>query len=87
MKTIKEALNKIEIEEKTIGKIGAFLKTKRGQTFVTKLNMASLKELCKRYNAPKFIMLYGNDRKDKNLIKAAVKQYKVAIQDYKPVSM
>lgn len=87
MKTIKEALNKIEIQEKTIEKIGAFLKTKRGQTFVTKLNTASLKELCKRYSAPKFIMLYGNDKKDKNLIKAAIKQYNVAIPEYKPISI
>lgn len=87
MKTIKEALNNIEIQEKTIEKIGAFLKTKRGQTFVTKLNTASLKELCKRYSAPKFIMLYGNDRKDKNLIKAAIKTYGITIPEYKPITI
>lgn len=87
MKTIKELLNKIEIQEKTIEKIGAFLKTKRGQTFVTKLNTASLRELCSRYSAPKFIMLYGNDKKDKNLVRAAIKKYNITIPEYRPIPM
>ena len=85
MKSIKELLNKIEVEGKTIEKIGTFLKTKKGQTVVSKLYTASLKELCDRYNAPKFLRLYKNDRKDKNLIKAAIKKYEISIPVYKPL--
>lgn len=82
MKTIKEALNKIQKEENTIEKIGKFLKTKRGQTFVTKLNTATIKELCDRYNAPKFLMLYKNNRKNINIIMAAIKKYNITIPTY-----
>lgn len=85
MKDIKSLLNKIEVEEKTVEKIGTFLKTKKGQTVVSKLYIMSLKELCDRYDAPKFLRLYKNDRKDKNLIKAAIKKYKVNIPVYKPL--
>lgn len=85
MKDIKSLLNKIEVEEKTVEKIGTFLKTKKGQTVVSKLYIMSLKELCDRYDAPKFLRLHKNDRKDKNLIKAAIKKYKVNIPVYKPL--
>ena len=86
MKTIKEALNKIEIQEKTIEKIGKFLKTKRGMTFVTKLDTASTKELCRRYSAPKFIIYCSNDIKNKNLIRAAIKKYDIIMPTYKPIN-
>ena len=87
MKTITEHLNKIKIQDETIEKMGVFLKTKRGQQFVTKLNTASLKELCARYQAPKFMMLCNNDRKDKNLIRAAIKKYNVPVPEYAPSCM
>lgn len=86
MKDIKTLLHKIEVEEKTIEKIGTFLKTKKGQTIVSKLYIMSLKELCDRYSAPKFLRLYKNDRKDKNLIKAAIKKYEISIPVYKPLT-
>lgn len=86
MKDIKTLLHNIEVQEKTVEKIGIFLKTKRGQTFVNKLHTMSLKELCDRYDAPKFLRLYKNsDRKNKNLIKAAIKEYQVNIPVYKPL--
>lgn len=85
MKDIKSLLNKLDVEEKTLEKIGVFLKTKRGQMFVSKLHNMSLKELCQRYDAPKFIRLYNNDIKNKNLILAAIKKFNVNIPVYKPI--
>lgn len=85
MKDIKSILNKLELEEKTIEKMGIFLKTKRGQRFVNYIETASLNELCKRFDAPKFMHLYGNDRKDKNLIRTAIKKYNVNIPAYTPI--
>lgn len=85
MRTITELLHKIEVQEKTVEKIGIFLKTKKGQMFVSKLYTMSLKELCDRYNAPRFLRLYKSDRKNKNLIKAAIKKYQVNIPVYKPL--
>ena len=82
---IKSALNNIQKEEETIKKIGKFLKTKKGTLFVSKLYTAPLKELCDRYEAPKYLRLYKNDRKDKNLIKAAITKYNITIPGYKPV--
>ena len=79
MKTIKECLLHIEREEKTIDKIARFLKTKKGQILVNKLNTASLKELSDRYKLPKFIRFYKNDRKDKNIIKAVIKKYEICM--------
>lgn len=76
----------LDREEKTLEKIGIFLKTKRGQMFVSKLHNMSLKELCNRYNAPKFIRLYTSDRKNKNLILAAIKKYNVNIPVHKPIT-
>lgn len=76
---IKSALKKLEFEEKIIEKIGVFLKTKRGQTFVSKLHTASLRELCERHQCPSFLRLYSNDMKNKNLILAAIKKYNVSI--------
>lgn len=79
MKDIKSLLKHIENQEKTIEKIGKFLKTKRGQQFVSKLYTAPLKDLCNRYQAPKFLRIYTNDRKNRNLIIAAIKKYDVPI--------
>jgi hypothetical protein len=75
---IKSALKKIDFEEKTIEKIGIFLKTKRGQTFVSKLHTASFKELCERFQAPSFLRLYRSDMKNKNMVLAAIKKYNVS---------
>lgn len=87
MKDIKSILNKLELEEKNIEKIGIFLKTKKGQQFVSNIYTASLSELCKRFGAPKFIRFYKNDKKDKNIIFAAIKKYNVSIPTYKPINL
>lgn len=87
MKDIKSLLNKLEVEEKTIEKIAIFLKTKKGQQFVSKLHTMPLKDLCSRYQAPKYIMLYNNSTKNINLIKAAIKQYGVSIPIYKTIKL
>lgn len=81
MKDIKSLLNKIEVEKKTIEKIGKFLKTKRGQKIVSCIHTAPLKDLCNRYQAPKFLRLYIDDTKNKNLIIAAIKKYNVPIPE------
>lgn len=87
MKDIKSLLNKIEVEEKTVEKIGIFLKTKRGQNFVSRLYTMSIRDLCRTYQAPKFMRLYNNDTKNKNLIISAIKKYKISIPVYTPVQM
>ena len=87
MKSIKLVLNKLEMHEKAMEKIATFLKTKRGQQFVSKLHTGPLKELCTRYEAPKIIMFYKNDRKDKNVIKAVIKKYNIPIPSYKAAEM
>lgn len=79
MKDIKSALNKLDTETKTIEKIGRFLKTKRGQIVVSRLHTASLKDLCLQHQAPKFLRLYTNDTKNKNLIIAAIKKYNISV--------
>lgn len=84
MKDIKSLLHKIDIEEKTIEKIGIFLKTKRGKKFVSKLYSMPLRDLCRTYQAPKFVRLYKADWKNTNLIKAAIKKYNVSIPEYSP---
>ena len=85
MKDIKSALNIIQKEEDAIVKIGAFLKTKRGIILVSKLHTAPLRELCDNYHLPKFLRLYKNDKKDKNLIKHAIEKYNIVVPEYKPV--
>jgi hypothetical protein len=85
MKNIKYILNKIDVEEKTIEKIGKFLGTKRGMLFVSKLHTSTLKDLCNRYNCPKFIRLYTNDTRNTNIIKAAIKKYNIIIPTYTPI--
>lgn len=85
MKDIKSVLNKLEREEKTIEKIAKFLKTKRGQQFVSNIHTASLSELCKRFDAPKFMRIYNSDKKNKNLIMATISKYNINIPVYKPV--
>lgn len=87
MKDIKNLLKKIEIEEKTIENIGKFLKTKRGQQFVSNLHTAPLRDLCLRYHTPKFLRLYTNDVKNKNLIIAAIKKYDITIPITTPVEI
>lgn len=79
---IKSALNRLNIEEKTLEKIGIFLKTKRGQKFVSKLHTMPLKDLCSLHQAPNFLRLYKNDMRNKNLIVAAIKKYNVSIPVY-----
>ena len=78
-KSIKTQLNKIELVEKTVEKIGKFLKTKRGTSFVSNLHTAPFRELCRRYNVPKFMLLYRNDTRNINLVKAAIKQYNIQL--------
>jgi hypothetical protein len=82
MKDIKSALNKIEKEEKTIEKIALFLKTKRGRGFVSKLYIQPFVQLCRIYNAPKFIQLYNNSTYNRNLVLAAIKKYNISIPSY-----
>lgn len=82
---IKSALHKIEVEEKTIEKIGIFLKTKRGLQFVSKLHNMSLHDLCSLYQAPRFMRLYKNDARNKNLIVAAITKYSIKIPVYNPI--
>lgn len=78
-KSITENLNKIELIENTVEKIGKFLKTKRGTSFVSKLHTAPFRELCRRYNVPKFMLLYSNDTINLNLVKAAIKKYDIQL--------
>ena len=78
-KSIKSKINKIELVEKTVEKIGKFLKTKRGTSFVSNLHTAPFRELCRRYNVPKFILLFNNDTRNLNLVKAAIKQYNIQL--------
>lgn len=73
--TIKDKLNKIELIENTVEKIGKFIKTKRGSLFVNALHTAPFRELCKRYNTPKFILLFDNDTRNLNLVEAAINKY------------
>lgn len=82
MKDIKSVLNKIEKEEKTIEKIALFLKTKRGRGFVSKLYTQPFVQLCRIYNAPKFMQLYSNSTYNKNLVLAAIKKYNISIPSY-----
>lgn len=82
MKDIKTLLNKIEKEEKTVEKIAIFLKTKRGQKFVSKIYTQPLAQLCKMYNAPGFMQMYKSSRWNRNLIFAAIKKYNVTIPSY-----
>jgi hypothetical protein len=82
MKDIKSALNKINKQEKTIEKIGVFLKTKRGQQFVSKLHTQPFVQLCVMYEAPKFLQLYKNSTKNKNLVLAAINKYNISIPVY-----
>ena len=82
MKDIKTALNKIRIEEETLEKIGKFLKTKRGQRFVSKIYTQPFTRLCIIQNAPRFLRLYNDDRKNKNLVLAAIKKYNISIPVY-----
>lgn len=77
--TIEVQLKKIEFVENTVEKIGKFLKTKRGSLFVKKLHTASLRDLCKRYNAPKFMLPFDSDRRNLNLIHSAIKEYGIII--------
>ena len=79
-RTIKECLQSIEKQDKIIEKLAKFLTTKRGQTFVSKLHTAPFRELCKRYDVPKFVTTYKNrDRWNMNLIKAAIRKYEIDI--------
>ena len=87
MKDIKSILKKIDVEEKTIEKIAIFLKTKRGLKFVSKLYTSPLKDLCNRYNCPKFVRLYNNDAKNMNLIKHVIKRENIEIPKTKVVSL
>ena len=82
MKDIKSLLNKIKKEEKIIEKIAIFLKTKRGQGFVSKLYTQPFVQLCRIYNAPKFIQLYSNSTYNRNLVLAAIKKYNISIPSY-----
>ena len=87
MKTIKEHLNNIEKQEKTVDKIARFLKTVRGQRFVSKLHTAPFRELCSRFEVPKFIIYYKNrDTWNMNLILAAMRKYEITIDTPKPSS-
>lgn len=85
MKDIKSLLNKIDVEEKTIKKIAIFLKTKRGQQFVSKLHTSTLKDLSRRYELPKFIRLYNNDTKNMNMILHVIRKEGITIKRYIPV--
>lgn len=80
MKPIKDQLAHIEKIEKTVEKIGTFLKTKRGQIFVKKLHTAPLNDLASRYNVPKFILFFKDNTKNYNMINSAIKQYNVDVR-------
>lgn len=79
MKTIKQALQHIENEEKVIDKIARFLKTKKGQKFVMLIHTAPLDELVRRLKAPKYILYYKNNQKNKNIINAILKKNNIVI--------
>lgn len=79
MKDIKSLLHKIDVEEKNIEKIAVFLKTKRGHSFVSKLHTSSLKDLCKRYQAPHYIRMYKNDTKNMNIIQHVIKKNNIKV--------
>lgn len=79
MKDIKSALKKVKNEEKIAEKIAIFIKTKRGTAFVSKLHTASVKELCRNLQAPKFMSLYSNDTKNKNVILAVMKKHGITV--------
>lgn len=80
MKTIKECLDHIEEQEKTIDKIAKFITTIRGKKFVNELHTAPFRELCKRHQVPKFIMFYKNrDNWNMNLIAAAIREHGITI--------
>lgn len=87
MKDIKSLLNKINRETETIEKIAKFLKTKKGQKFVSNIHFYPLKDLCKMYQAPKYVRLYTSDVRNRNLIFAAIKQYNVSIPVYTPIKL
>lgn len=72
--TIKDKLNKIDMIENTVEKIGKFLTTKRGTMFVKELHTAPLPELCKRHNVPKFVQIFQDSTKNYNLITAAIEK-------------
>ena len=80
-KSITNQLRHIEKIEDTVEKIGKFLTTMRGQTFVKKLHTASLNELVTRYQAPKFILFFNDNTKNMNMIKSAIKKYNIQIKN------
>ena len=80
-KSITTALNKIELVENTVEKIGKFIRTKRGSSFVNSLHTAPFRELCRRYNVPKFILLFNNDTRNLNLVEAAINKYGALLPD------
>ena len=86
MKDIKSCLEKIERTETAVENIGKFLKTKKGQQFVSKLHTASIRELRDRYKAPRFLRIFDDDRKNKNLILAAINKYNISIPKYTPIT-
>ena len=79
MKSIKSLLNRLEVEEQTIEKIAKFLKTKRGQQFVIKLYTMPYKALCESLKVPKFMRLYNNDLKNRNLVISTIKKYNIVV--------
>lgn len=86
--TIKDKLNKIEFVENTVEKIGKFIRTKRGISFVNALHTAPFRELCRRFNAPKFMLSFDSDTVNLNLVEAAVNKQGTIIhrKTRKPVS-
>lgn len=72
--TIKDKLNKIEFVENTVKKIDKFIRTERGISFVNALHTAPLRELCRRFGAPKFMLSFDSDTINLNLIEAAIKE-------------
>lgn len=86
MKTISQSLQRIDKIEKTIEKIGTFLKTKRGKKFVIEFNAGKpLDMLCVKYSTPGFIKMFDNNTRNVNMIKSAIKTYNIQVVQHIPV--
>lgn len=74
--SIKHRLEQVAKADELCKKIQKFLTTKKGQTLVSKLHTAPLRELCRRYDC-QFMLIYRNDRKVMNCIKSSIQKLSI----------